>query len=431
MFQQKMNGIIQRVKKDQFINDSFWALFGNIIAKGLGLLGAILVARYLGKETFGEYGTIRNTVINIAIFSSFGLGYTATKFIAENKDSSAEFLKSIIFYTVGISLVLSVIMSVTLFFTSEYISEHLLNAPHLSSSLKLLTIWVVFNSITISQIGILAGFGRFKEMAKINTYVGLTMFITSVVFTYFWGLNGAFFALIVTQIINWYFNMVEVRKLIPSNTKLIKNRPFFIKIFKFSFPVALQEALYSITTWLIVIIIIKLSNYSEVGLYSAAMQWVLIILFIPGILRNVILNHMAKSNSDESQHNKLLKRTILFNFLITIIPAVFVFPFRNIIADIYGASFKEDLPQVLTLALFSTVFISMGDVYSQAYMSKGQNWLMFSFKFFRNILILITSYFLMKNHFFAGSVAILSTTLVINVFFLMIISLIYHKVIDN
>lgn len=71
--------------KSQFLNDSFWALLGSVLAKGMTLVGAIVVARFLGKEIFGEYGTIRSTLMNIAIFSTFGLGYTATKFIAEHK----------------------------------------------------------------------------------------------------------------------------------------------------------------------------------------------------------------------------------------------------------------------------------------------------------------------------------------------------------
>lgn len=42
-----------------------------------------MIARFLGKELYGEYGTIKTTLTYIAIVSTFGFGYTATKYIAE------------------------------------------------------------------------------------------------------------------------------------------------------------------------------------------------------------------------------------------------------------------------------------------------------------------------------------------------------------
>ena len=82
--------IYNRLKGSDLAKDSFWALFGNFIGKGLSLIAGIAVARFLGSEVYGEYGIIKSTLIMIAIFSSFGLGITATKFIAETKDKNPE-----------------------------------------------------------------------------------------------------------------------------------------------------------------------------------------------------------------------------------------------------------------------------------------------------------------------------------------------------
>ena len=79
-----------RAIQSRLLNDSFWVLFGNSLGKGLALAAGIVVARLLGKEIFGEYGMIRNTLVSIAIFSTFGLGFTATKYISENRLNNDE-----------------------------------------------------------------------------------------------------------------------------------------------------------------------------------------------------------------------------------------------------------------------------------------------------------------------------------------------------
>lgn len=71
--------IIAKIKTSKLLTDSLWSLGGNVVGKGLALLADILVARFLGKDIYGEYGIIRNTILTIGVFSTFGLGYTATK----------------------------------------------------------------------------------------------------------------------------------------------------------------------------------------------------------------------------------------------------------------------------------------------------------------------------------------------------------------
>ena len=68
----------------------FWLLCGTVVSKALWLLASILVARMLGKETFGEFGIIRSTVEMFGVFAGFGLGLTATKYIAEFRRTDPE-----------------------------------------------------------------------------------------------------------------------------------------------------------------------------------------------------------------------------------------------------------------------------------------------------------------------------------------------------
>lgn len=416
-----------RALNSQLVNDSFWALFGNVVAKGLALSAGIIVARFLGKDIYGEYGIILNALMSIAIFSTFGLGYTATKFVAENKKNNPEYIGAILRYSRNITLTLSGVMAIGLFFSSSYIAFSVFEAPHLANSLRLVAVWIIFNAVTTTQVGVLSGFGDFKGMARVNTIVGISTFIFSIILTYYWLLNGALIAFLFTQILNWWLNF----RLVNRNLSGLKNstaleKPLLKEILKFSFPVALQEALYSLTSWFTVLLLVKLSTYGELGLYSAAMQWNAIILFIPGILRNVILSHLSEANNNEQRFNRVLKITLLFNFIMTFIPFLFVLTFSSLISNFYGSSFSG-LTKLINASIFSTIISSIMNVYSQSYMSKGKNWLMFFMRIFRDSFIVLSLYYLLSNtNELSASLLLVYSSLAINTLFLILIIFVYH-----
>lgn len=419
--------LTQRAKNSRLLRDAFWAIFGNIIGKGLALVAGIIVARFLGKDIFGEYGIIRNALMSISIFSTFGLGYTATKYIAEYKNSRPEYIKLIIRYSRNITLITSGLMALCVLLFANQIAETLLGSKHLTKPLQLVALWIVFNATTTTQIGILAGFGEFKGLARINTIIGVITFITSAVFTYFWKLNGALIATLVTQILNWFLNYLLLRRKIPLIAEHKENGSILLKkILLFSLPVALQEALYSITAWLMSLLLIKLSNYGQLGLYSATMQWHAIILFIPAILRNVILSHLAESNNDVNRFDRVFNYALIFNFSITFIIVLIIYFLSGFIATLYGSTY-EGIVSLLQLALLISIINSVINVYNQAFLSKGANWLMFNLKVFLYIGIIALMFLYIKiygkNY---AAFSLLLSNLFMNTLFLISLIIIFN-----
>ncbi len=420
----KLKSYFHRIKKNKFAQDSFWALIGNVAAKSMILFGAILVARFLGKDIYGEYGTIKSTLMNFAIFSTFGLGYTATKYIAEYNNSSPEILRDLANKTMRITLIVSSIMAFVLLLTASYVADNILQASHLTLALKILAIWIVFNALTTTQIGVLSGIGAYKTMARINIYVGVFAFISSVLLAYYYSLNGALLALLLTQILNWVLNFRAVRLVLPKGNQKLA-RDFVKEILKFSLPVAMQEGLYALTAWIMILLLIDYGGYGEVGLYSAAIQWSAIILFIPGILRNVILTHLSEQANNINEHDKVLRRTLLIYFIATISPFIIIWAFMPLILEAYGNTYKGLNPVMLTV-IFSTIFISLSNVYSQAFMSRGKNWLMFAIRLFRDLGIISLFIYLSQNST-RGALNLSISVLTLNIVFLFIISLTYLK----
>lgn len=415
-----------KITQSPLLMDSIWAVFGNILGKGFSFAAGIAVARYLGKVGFGEYGLITSTVLSASTFSTFGLGYTATKYIADYRVNKQTIVGDVIFYSRRITLIVSGILAFLLFAFSDFLAGYIFNANHLSAEFKLVSIWVVFNALTATQIGVLAGFGLFKEMVRVNAVVGIFTFLFSVTFTYFFGIRGALLALLINQVLNWYLNnrLVERERrkypIAKVRSKLIMN-----ELFNFSLPIAFQEALYAISTWLVSWSIVKFSNVGELGMYQVSMQISSLILFVPGILRNVFLAHFSMSDGIGGQ-NKLLKTTLFINGITVLIPIVIVLLFITPITNLYGNQFDKNLQYLIVLATCSSFFTSLINVYNQVLLSKGRNWFIFWSRFGRDLAILLVFVLYIKQYY-SSSVLMSNLNLYSAIIYLLILVFVQYK----
>lgn len=367
-----IGNIISRFKGGSLIKHSFWALFGNVIRQGLSLLSGIIIARFLGKDLYGEFGTIKITLTYIAIVSTFGFGYTATKYVAEYvRDKSGKII-SLIRVMLRITLIFSTLLALLLFVFANQIAVFI-DATHLAGNLKMSSIIIIVNAINSTQIGILSGFKEFKRIAKTNSYAGIVTFITSVFFTYWGGLDGAVCSLLVSFLFQVILNGISIREV----TKEFKNQKEvdqieIMKILSFSTPIALQESLYTVLHWANLLVLIKYANYGEVGISSAASLWQSVVIFIPGVLKNVMFSHLITT----VDHKRLVKKLLLIHFITTIIPFIFILLFSRMIVSFYGDSFSQ-LKPVLIIQICSAVFISLSEVYCYEFISIGKPWFVF------------------------------------------------------
>ena len=69
----KSRFIIQSIKSNNLFKDSLWAVMGNGIGNFLMLFSGILIAKFLGKDLYGEY-SYQVEVANLADYGKFRIG---------------------------------------------------------------------------------------------------------------------------------------------------------------------------------------------------------------------------------------------------------------------------------------------------------------------------------------------------------------------
>jgi O-antigen/teichoic acid export membrane protein len=393
----------------------FWSMAGAMISRGLMLVASIVVARMLGIEVYGEYGMIRSTVGMFGIFAGFGLGLTATKHVAEFRDSVPQRAGRIIGMAGLFAMLAGGLMALGLFVFAPWLAEHTINAPHLAGVLRIGAVILFINALNGAQTGALSGFEAFKAIAQVNFFVGLISFPVLICGAWFGGLTGAVWALAINFAFNWLLNHIALRKEARRH-----NVPFTFRncsrewpiLWKFSLPAVMSSSLVGPVNWACgALLVNQYDGYAQMGIYSAANQWRVAILFLPAMLGQVVLPILSNLNAESSgkQYRKVLILNILLN---TGIALAVVFPLvllARYIMSSYGPGF-EDGTGVLRFLSFSAVLAAGTSVIGHAIASKDRMWMGFTFNALWAIaLFTMTSLFLFKGY---GALGLAYATLI-------------------
>jgi O-antigen/teichoic acid export membrane protein len=378
---------------------TFWNLFGSVISRVLTLVSFIVVARIVGKESFGELGMIQSTVVMFQTVSGFGLGTAATKYVAELRTAAKERVGHIIPLTELISLVTGGFVALAIFVFAPRISGEILSEPHLTGPLRIGSVSLFFGALYGSQNGALLGLEAFRAIARVNIITGVVSLPLLIGGALSLGVSGAIIALAAIMCINWLIS----RRAVFNETR---NLGIFLKtkgctkewkgILGFTFPAVLSSILVTALIWLCnVMLVNQPDGYAEMGIFNAANQWRLAMLFIPNTLGAVALPMLANLHGEQNKekYKQILKFNIALNSLVAFGASTLVFLCSPMIMRGYGKGYEEGATTLGLLAV-SIVFVAFNNVIGQAIISQGRMWLGLFFNFLWGIVLLGSAHLL-------------------------------------
>lgn len=409
----------EKLSGSKFFKDSFWAVFGNGIGNALLLLAGIIIARFLGKDVYGEYGMVKSTMFYIASFATFGLGFTSTRYISASMEEHKEHILSIVRTSLSIALAFSCFIALSLFVFAKPLSEYLEQAD-MEMGFKYLAGVIVFRALTTTQIGILAGFKDFKVIARNSLLSGIVMLLLCAPLTYFFGLTGSLLSLFLSQLFNTAINYFSIRVYTSQLVDQV-SAPYFKELVSFSFPVALQECSFTICNCVAIIVLTKYSSVGELGLYSAAAQWGAIITMIPTLLSNVVLSYLSGTIKDKKQHARSVSQMFLINLACVFLPFLVICVLAGFISSFYGATFAA-MPNVLRVLTFVSVIEACSSVFKSELMAQAKTWILFFLRCLRDVgLVSLVLLFLYLTHGENGAIMFSWASVIASVVFLIAI----------
>jgi len=361
---------------------AFWSLAGAVISRALMLVASIVVARILGKTGFGELGIIQATVGMFGVFAGFGLGLTATKHVAEFRQSDPERAGRIIGLSGLVAMATGGLMALGLLVFAPWLAEHTINAPHLTGVLRIAALILFISALNGAQTGALSGFEAFKTIAYVNFFIGMISFPILVLGTYLGGLTGAVWALAINLCFNWLINHLALRR----EARRFKV-PFTLRkcgrempiIWKFSLPAVLAGSMVGPVNWLCATFLVNQPDgFGEMGIFNAANQWYAMLMFLPGLLGGVVLPFLSErfSQKDTKQSMQTMVFAIKANALVVMPFVLIASTISPYIMSLYGTDFRDGWP-TLILVLLTAGLLAVQTPVGQIIAASGKMWIGF------------------------------------------------------
>jgi O-antigen/teichoic acid export membrane protein len=358
---------------------AFWSLSGALASRILALASSIFVARMLGKEGFGELGIIQSTVGMFQVFAGFGLGLTATKYVAEYHSTDPEKAGRIVGLSSLVSAGTGALLALAMVLFAPWLALNTLAAPHLAGLLRLSAVMLVLGALSGAQIGVLSGFEDFKAIARISLIAGLANFPLVVGGVYLAGVKGAVLGLIASMGVNWLLNHVAVRSALRriGVTRSLDGCSRELRVlWRFSVPAVLSGVMFGPIMWACYAMLVnQRGGYGEMGIFNAANQWRGAILFLPGAVGAIILPVLSnlRGQGDRPRYKKVLAYNVWFNGGVTLSVAIVVSLTAPFIMATYGNGFRSSYV-VLVLLSFSAVLSATIGVIGEAIASEDRMW---------------------------------------------------------
>ena len=201
--------------------------------------------------------------------------------------------------------------------------------------------------------------------------------------TYFYGLTGAIWALVINLGFNWLFNHLALSKeaqlyMVPIALRNCTRE--WPVLWKFSLPAVLAGSMVGPVNWLCSAMLVnRPGGYGEMGIFSAANQWFALLMFLPAILGSVILPVLSNQlgQNDSKQSMKTLVLVMKMNLLIIIPLVVFTSIASPYIMSLYGEGFGVGWP-TLVIVLITAGLLAVQTPVGQIIAASGRMWIGFA-----------------------------------------------------
>jgi O-antigen/teichoic acid export membrane protein len=365
--------------RHRLIHGTKWAMVGSGIVQGLGLLSAIIIARFLGKEGFGQYGIVQSTIGMFGVFAGLAMGYTATKHVAEFRTIDPPRAGRFMGLTMLLGMISSGIVALIVLVFGKFVATHILNDASLLTALRWSVPLLIFNTLFDIQMAGLAGLEVFKLTAYVNVITGILTLPCATLGVWAYGVAGAIGGFVVARLIACVVLQVVLQQSCRQHGFSISYRGMrddWIATWNFSFPSLLSNIIANPVNWICnVLLVNQPSGFAQMGIYQAAVQWQSAISFVPMRLMSVSLPIMSGlfGQRDYTRYYKVIKATQLAIAAIAVGVAIPIILLGKYIMSAYGKGFSEGY-LILVLLLVAGIFVLMENSLSQVLLARGKAW---------------------------------------------------------
>lgn len=371
------------------------SLFGGVqvVQIVVQIIRSKFIAILLGPTGMGIASLLNSSIELIQRLTSFGLGTSAIKNVAEanvsGDDTSISTTVTIVKRLVWITGTLGMLIAIVL---SPWLSKLTFGNNEYTIAIIWISITLLFKQLTVGHLVVLQGLRKLRHLANANLAGSFLGLIATIPVYYFWGLKGIVPGIIITASVtlmfSWYFaRKTKTNKVTVTNKQTIEEGK---KMLTMGFMISLGGLITMGASYIVRIFISNKGDVSEVGLYNAGIA---IINNYTGLVFTAMgtdyyprLAEVADDNSLSKQKiNQQAEITLLILAPIIVVFLVFI---KWIVIILYSSKFVA-VNGMIHWAALGTLFKALGWPIVFIFIAKGASRLFFVNELISNTYTLV------------------------------------------
>jgi len=338
---------------------------GKIVETGGRFVVAVLLARILGADQFGQYTLALATTALVASIGKVGMDSAVVRFVAVfsgNKDEAG--IWGVLQIALALALCASILLGLGLYFLAETIALRIYHEPQLASLLRLGVVMVPIAVLNDILIGASRGFKRMHFPVLAQDIVHLLVRLALIGALAFTGLN-AYLAILtygIADLVSVVILFYLLNGVFPWKRPLQTARRELRNILSFSVPLFLSEMLKTFRSDIQTILLGATYAVASVGVFTVASK-------INMISRISSFSLMASAEpafaelhakEDRGQMLHLYRATSRWMFALNFPVVLITILFAEPLLAIFGESFVSGSFALILLSLSTLVTVSTG-----------------------------------------------------------------------
>jgi O-antigen/teichoic acid export membrane protein len=343
-----------------------WTLLARVLMTINSVAAGIIVARWLGKEGYGQLAVINVAVATVVQLGGAGLPSANTYFISQDRKSFAPAaINSLIFALVIGSLLATALTGLAIWQPGwfGFISPRVIGVAAISIPFQLITLIGLNTFLAIGQV---KRFNLLDLAGQLFVIVnaGLALVILNKGLWTLVSLNTAASILVCALIVwlSWRFikGQREARALKPDGSLFKRMVRYGIKSH-----VAALAAMLIFRADLLVVNLFR--GAGEAGVYAVASQVAMMLLLLPSVIATLFFPRIASRQDERGELTCLVTRHTTFVMLLVCLAAV---PLSFLLPLLYGVGFAET-PALLFILLPGVYLVGLESVLVQHFNAAG------------------------------------------------------------
>jgi len=323
-----LNQSLQKIVKGAGI-----VFIGTILGILFGFTGRITVARFFTQSEYGIF-SLALVLLNITgVIASLGFQEGSTRQIAYYRGKKdTEKVNEFILLSIQIAFITSILLALSLYYISDYISIWIFHESRLSTTLKIFSIAVPFFVLINILVSIFRGFDNVKPKIYFQNMLGSGLFLLLLIPVVM--LNLSFYVAMCSFSASFIITCVFFLFYTAKKSLFILKRKIYLfsptgkELILFSMPLLATTMLNTIMGWTDTLMLGYFETSKTVGLYNGALP---LARLIPIALTSMVFMYTpiisqfhSKNLLDEMRRSYLILTKWVFS---TTLPILFIFVF--------------------------------------------------------------------------------------------------------